>query len=110
MSSNAFSSNRQYDKKLYIRRWVVTILYTLFIYATLPLFPTVWGFATQLFPDGVVEVDNGIVIALRGLVNLSEQAGRIVFIASAPLVLLGVNGRACRLFAGLGLGLLALGQ
>lgn len=61
MSGKAFKWSAQNDKKRYMRRWVATILYTLFIYATLPLFPTLWGFATQLFPNGVKAVAYGFV-------------------------------------------------
>ncbi|MFC1825709.1 VanZ family protein, partial [Thermodesulfobacteriota bacterium] len=42
------------QKRIFLRRWIVVLVYTLFLLAFLPLFPVVWRFLGQLFP-GVPE-------------------------------------------------------
>ncbi|MBW1913162.1 MAG: VanZ family protein, partial [Deltaproteobacteria bacterium] len=50
-----------YDEKgLYIRRWIITFVFTLLIFASLPIFPTIWYFFSRLFPDILKGVTSAI--------------------------------------------------
>ncbi|MFH1351741.1 MAG: VanZ family protein, partial [Pseudomonadota bacterium] len=43
--------NADLEKKLYLRRWIITLLYTLSIFAFLPIFPILWNALSQIFPN-----------------------------------------------------------
>ena len=58
------------EKSIYARRWIVTILYVLFIFAFLPLFPIVWGFFSRFSPG-----------LLKGLTHLLIPAIVVFFFA-----------------------------
>ena len=58
------------EKSIYARRWIVTILYALFIFAFLPLFPIVWGFFSRFSPG-----------LLKGLTHLLIPAIVVFFFA-----------------------------
>ena len=60
MKQTPLIGNSKAKKRLYIGRWLVAVLYTIIIFATLPVFPTVWRVLSQNFP----RLLNGVTIGL----------------------------------------------
>ena len=78
------------NDRRHIRRWLATIVYTLFIFATLPIFPTVWRFLSLRFPDLLMGftygfVPGGILIFLAYFIFVARKKDPLFYLWSGIL-------------------------
>ncbi|MFH0845694.1 MAG: VanZ family protein [Pseudomonadota bacterium] len=66
--------NLKEEKALYGQRWRITLLYTLSIFALLPVFPLIWSPLSQAFPQ-----------VIKGFIKWSIPACVLFFLAYASL-------------------------